>query len=316
MTTSIQCPICRVCGAGGARFLCTTDNEHSRTTVIEHYACVACGSVFVANALGNDELGQAYASIDASEYYKDIEVESSRKMRTAIADLRALEPSTTCRLIDIGTGNGSFIRMLSEAGYTHLSAHEIEGTDLSAIQNIVQGLYLDHDYRSMPEGIFDVATLLDVVEHVPDPSHLLRMCHRTLRNGGIIYFHTPVVTRTDRLMHVLLRVPLLRKLARAWQRGRTSVFHLENYTRRSLTGLLEQAGFTDIRIVVKNELSWPVSKYVQVYLSEKCGMPSFLVPILTAVLYPILATNLFNANKAIVSASKRTAPGTLGAGRE
>lgn len=110
------------------------------------------------------------------------------------------------------------------------------------------------------------------------------------------------MTKTDRIMHFLLKLPLLKKIGTVWQRGRTSIFHLENYTRKSLTLILENAGFSDIDIEIKNELSWPVTRYIRTYLLEKQGLPGFMAPFLTPFFYPLLATNIFNANKAIVSA--------------
>ena len=70
-------------------------------------------------------------------------------------------------------------------------------------------------------------------------------------------------------MHYLLKLPLLKKVAVIWQRGRTSIFHLENYTKKSIDILLEQAGFKQVSIVSTNELSWPVKRYVERYLFEK-----------------------------------------------
>lgn len=96
----------------------------------------------------------------------------------------------------------------------------------------------------------------------------------------------------------------MKKAGVIWQRGRTSIFHLENYTPKSLTFILENAGFSEINIEVKNELSWPVTRYVRTYLLEKQGLPGFLAPLLSPIFYPPLATDLFNANKAIVSAWK------------
>lgn len=110
------------------------------------------------------------------------------------------------------------------------------------------------------------------------------------------------------MMHALRNVPVLAKLGNMWQRGRTSVFHLENYTPRSLTLLLERAGFGDIEIEVKNELSWPVTMYIRNHFLKKQGLPLFLAPLLLPVFYPILATDLLNANKAVVRARRDEGP--------
>jgi 2-polyprenyl-3-methyl-5-hydroxy-6-metoxy-1,4-benzoquinol methylase len=294
---------CRVCSSANIVYLCDTYNEHSETTAIRNYRCNECGSVFVGNDIDRKELGIAYSTLDSKKYYEEIESENRRKMATAIGNLKEIL-SKRDTIIDIGTGNGLFVELLSNAGFEDVSAHEIEGSDLSRIKRIASCVYQDFDYASIPSNKFDAVTLLDVVEHVIDPKYLINMCARILRKDGVIYFHTPVVTRTDRLMHSFQKVPVLRKAGTIWQRGRTSIFHLENYTPKSLTLLLEKCGFYDIKIEVKNELSWPVTNYIRTYLLDKQGLPGFIAPILVPLFYPLLATDFFNANKAIVSARK------------
>ncbi len=294
---------CRVCRSHNIVYLCDTDNEHSKTTIISHYRCVECGSVFVGNNIDSEELGVAYSTLDSKKYYEEIESENRKKMATAIEYLKKIV-SKKGRIIDIGTGNGLFVEMQNNAGFEDVSAHEVKGSDLSKIEKIASCIYQDFDYSSIPSNEFHIVTLLDVVEHVIDPKYLINMCARILKKDGVIYLHTPVVTRTDRLMHVLQNVPALRKAGTIWQRGRTSIFHLENYTPKSLAILLKNEGFSDIKIEVKNELSWPVSRYVKIYMLEKQGLPSYIAPIFTPFFYLLLATDLFNANKAIVSARK------------
>jgi len=292
---------CRVCGDKDISYLCNTFNEHSKTTSISHYSCSTCGSVFVGNDIDSEELGVAYSTLDSKKYYKEIELETTNKMNTGAKYLETVMPYSNS-IIDVGTGNGLFVEILKKSGFSDVSAHEIEGTDLSRIRNIANYIYQDHDYSTIPSDKFDAVTLLDVLEHVLHPQYLINTCARILKNDGVIYFHTPVVTKLDRFMHFLLKLPILKRVGAIWQRGRTSIFHLENYTPKSLALILENAGFSDIDIKVKNELSWPLKMYVRVYLLEKLGIPVFLTPFLTPFFYPFLATNIFNANKAIVIA--------------
>lgn len=294
---------CRVCGSAAIVYLCDTYNEYSKSTILQHYRCIACGSVFVGNRIDSEELGVAYAAQYSETYYDEIESVNKKKMAVAIGHLRDLI-SPDDSLIDIGTGDGLFVELIHRAGFSNVSAHEIPGSDLVKIENIARHLYQDFDYGSIPSNSFAAVTLLDVVEHVINPQYLIEVCRRILKSNGVIYFHTPVVTTTDRMMHFLLRIPIVKKFGIIWQKGRTSIFHLENYTPESLKILLERAGFSDIRIEVKNELSWPVTRYIRVYLLEKQGLPGFLAPLFLPVFYLLLATDLFNANKAIVSARK------------
>jgi len=287
-----------------SEYLCPTPNEHSRTSTLHHYRCSGCGMVFVGDAIDEEELQEAYASLDTGAYYTEIRTQNLKKFRTSLADLSSLADKTS-RIIDIGTGDGEFLEVLLEAGFARVSGHEIPGSDLSRIERRGCTTYRDFDYASIPANGFDVVTFLDVAEHVLDPQHLFTSCNRILRERGILYFHVPLVTPLDRLMHRMQQVPVLRSIGRIWQRSRTSVFHLQNFTGKSLTLLLERAGFVDISLVARNELSWPVTRYLRVYLCEKHGLPQFLAPVLAALVYPVLGSKLLNANKAIVWARKR-----------
>jgi SAM-dependent methyltransferase len=296
-------PTCRVCGSGRSRFLCTTHNSHSQTTELHHHRCLECGSVFVADRITSGELGVAYGSLDSDTYYADIAAETANKMTSTIHDLQALGLQHA-RLIDVGTGNGMFVDLLAQAGFDDISVQEIEGNDLSRVSGKVRAVYQDFDYSTVPSDAFDVVTLLDVAEHVIEPLYLMRAACRMLRPGGILYIHTPVVTRTDRAMHALLKLPALGRIGRMWQAGRTSIFHLQNYTPQSLSDVLQRAGFEDIRIDVRNELSWPLTRYIKAFVLQRLGLPDRLAPLLVPFLYPVMATNLLNANKAIAVARK------------
>ena len=302
---------CKICG-GGSRYLCATPNEHGELHTIHHYRCRDCGLVFVGDAVTNDQLGAAYATLDTKSYYREVGETEERKFATSLRDLQQLarppvRPSA--RLIDIGTGNGAFLLFAKARGFQDLSGHDIPGEDTAELTRSGISVYQDFDYAAIPSSSFDVATLLDVMEHVPDPHQVARAAYRILKPGGVIYFHAPCVTFTDRIMHVIQKLPVIGRIGRVWQRGRTSIFHLQNYTPRSIELVLSQSSFGEIKIRTENELSWPVRRYVRVYVCEMQGLPAALSYLLTPLLYPFLATSFFNSNKAIVSARKPVSAG-------
>lgn len=283
---------CKACGALG-RKLFENANQHGALAVITSFRCPACGLVFVGDRPSHKQLGEAYGSIDCERYYREIRDTNAAKMRRCADDLLTLPGlSKRSAFIDLGCGNGEFPLLMRELGFSNLGGHEIPGADLSLLREAGIVVWQDYDYETVPEGAFDCVTMLDVAEHVPDPAHLFAACQRLLRPGGWLYFHTPGVSRLDRLMHRLGPV------GRKWQRGRTSIFHLQNYSRRSLELLLSD--FDELSIRQVNELSWPLSRYVRVYLRP----PEVLAPVATAAAWPFLATRL-NANKMIVAARKR-----------
>ena len=300
---------CKVCG-GESYYLCATPNTHGEISTIHHCRCRVCGLVFVGNAITFEQLGAAYATLDTKSYYREVGETEERKFAASLRDLRQLSLSPSGSLIDIGTGNGAFLLFAKEHGFQNLSGHDIPGEDTAELAQSEIPVYKDFDYTAIPSSSFDAATLLDVMEHVPDPHRVARAVYRILKPGGILYFHSPSVTLTDRIMHVIQKLPLIGKIGRVWQQGRTSIFHLQNYTPRSIELVLRQANFDAIAIRRENELSWPVRRYVKVYLCDKQGLPASLSYLLTPFLYPFLATSLFNPNKAIVSARKPASAGS------
>ncbi|MDO9411037.1 MAG: class I SAM-dependent methyltransferase [Pseudolabrys sp.] len=294
---------CRVCGSHRHVHLCRTANEHSATRWLDNYRCLACGSVFIGNALAPAELSEAYAALDEAAYYDETAQASAPKFAAAADDIAALVPRDAA-LLDVGGGNGAFARALHGSGFSNLSIHEIPGGELSNLPPSVRNIYRDDDYASLPGGAFDIVSMMDVLEHVPDLAATLSGVQRVLRPGGTLYVHTPVVTVLDRLMHAVQKFPLIGGVGRAWQRTRTSIYHLQNFTPRALRLLMARYGFNVVRLARINELSWPIDYYVRVYLVQLRGMPSFLVRPVTLLLTPLLRSRL-NANKAVLVARRR-----------
>lgn len=291
---------CRVCRSQQSRFLCRNRNEHSRTLWLDSFRCAACGSVFVGNSIASTELAEAYASFDGAVYYRETAAASAVKFAKAADDIARLA-APTAAILDIGGGEGAFLRSLRARGFAHLSLHEIPGVELPDLSDLAAAIYRDEDYASLPPAAFDVVTLMDVLEHVPDPAAAFAAARRALREGGHLYVHTPAVTALDRLMHAVQKVPLLGGVGRAWQRARTSIFHLQIYAPEALRLLARRHGFDVTRLDIVNELSWPIDRYVRVYLADKAGLPAVLVPHAATLLAPLLRSRL-NANKAVLVA--------------
>ena len=295
---------CKICDGPG-KFICSTWNEHGSVKEIQNYRCLNCGLVFVGNVLTDSQLNEAYGTLDWARYYSEIKEENAAKIKSSCISVKRLtRGNSSKRILDIGCGNGEFLQALRDEGFVSLAGHEIPGADLKHLEQMNVRLYRDMDWSSVPSSAFDVITMLDVAEHVRHPVELFEQCFRMLRVGGYLYFHTPVVTKLDRTMHYVAGLPLIGKLGRIWQRGRTSIFHLQNYTYKAFLLALSGVGFAEIQIRKQNELSWPVRRYVQIYLCEKQHLPSALAPILAPLFYPLLATNFFNSNKGIVTARK------------
>lgn len=100
------------------------------------------------------------------------------------------------RVLDVGCGTGGFISFLKENGF---EAVGIEPSSEAAQLAKSQGLtaypftleeFVEH-YRSSNIGAFDAIILLNILEHVPNPVHIVEITKLLLNPGGTICVRVP-----------------------------------------------------------------------------------------------------------------------------
>lgn len=99
-------------------------------------------------------------------------------------------------VLDIGCGTGEFLRFLKEQGF---NARGIEpSSDAAAIATSVglsvECCSLEKSVESYDQNCvkpFDAITLLNVLEHVPNPVQVIEMTRAMLRQGGILCVRVP-----------------------------------------------------------------------------------------------------------------------------
>jgi SAM-dependent methyltransferase len=101
---------------------------------------------------------------------------------------RHVEPG---RLLDVGCGPGFMLETARERGWnasgvdpSPFSVGVARNNGFDAYEGMLEDL-------SLPGGSFDAISLLQVVEHIPDPRALLAECRRLLRPGGALLVATP-----------------------------------------------------------------------------------------------------------------------------
>ncbi len=94
------------------------------------------------------------------------------------------------RLVDVGCGNGYFISVARE------SCPQTFGTEFSdrmrKFATAKTGLPIfSEGLDQLPETGFDIVTLFDVIEHIPDPNPFMAAIDRILNPGGYVLIYTP-----------------------------------------------------------------------------------------------------------------------------
>jgi SAM-dependent methyltransferase len=171
---------------------------------------------------------QPGAAPDLTEFYRDRRAWRSageERMRFAkAAKLARIPAGRETAVLDVGARDGGLKRFLPPTV-------RYQGVDITPefaspdvrINDISQGL-------PFPDGSFDYAFCIEVLEHVLNPYHTLSELHRVLRPGGALVLSVPNPYHVKELIWNLFRVPD--------RQG-----HLFGWTRQTMTRLGEMVGF-------------------------------------------------------------------------
>ncbi len=102
------------------------------------------------------------------------------------------------RVLDVGCGGGILADAMARRGANvlgiDLAAKPLKVAQLHALEAGTQGVEYrevaaEELAREMPAQ-FDAVTCMEMLEHVPDPSSIVRACAELVRPGGAVYFST------------------------------------------------------------------------------------------------------------------------------
>ena len=101
------------------------------------------------------------------------------------------------RAVDIGCGGGILAESLAAAGAEVTGIDMAEGPlAVARLHQLESGAQVDYRQATAEElaaseaGTYDVVTCLEMLEHVPDPSQVIRSCAELVRPGGHVVFST------------------------------------------------------------------------------------------------------------------------------
>ncbi|PJZ56477.1 class I SAM-dependent methyltransferase [Leptospira barantonii] len=96
----------------------------------------------------------------------------------------------TGEFLDVGCSFGGFLNCAKEAGWrvtgVEISSYSAEVSRSRGFK-VYQGEFLDAD---LPENFFDVVTLVEVIEHLSEPSKVFQKLNRILKPGGLLLLQT------------------------------------------------------------------------------------------------------------------------------
>lgn len=152
------------------------------------YACSNCGSWSSdAAARGAD------TSFDPGHYFENAAADQSRWADVFARVTNVAGPME--RALDVGCGNGAYLEFLAQRRpEIQLEGIELDPARADQARQRNPGAHIhEGDAQERAERLehsFDLVSLWDVFEHVPEPTRLLETLAQRLRPGGCIYVQT------------------------------------------------------------------------------------------------------------------------------
>ncbi len=214
-----------------------TDAQYGRCWPLSR--CRRCGMVTAHPMPSAEFLGRLYEAVEDPTYAAEAPFRrrNFERILRFLTDRLGLRPG---RLLDVGAALGLLVEAAREAGW---EAYGVEPSRPMAEAARGRGVPVEAvslEAWDGPVHAFDVITMLDVIEHVPEPDRFLAKALRHLRPGGVICIVTPDVTSVA-----------ARLLGRRWWHYRPG--HVQFFSARSLGCLIERLGG---RVVARRRYCW------------------------------------------------------------
>ena len=163
--------------------------------------------------------------------------------------LRALGrrvPPGRRRLLDVGAHVGRFIHFAGLAGWAAEGIELNPRTAAFAARRTGLTVHRVNAHALATEGRrYSAVTMLDVLEHIPDPVRLLGHIGGLLEDGGWVAIKVPCGPNQLLKEHVRARLSKGYRVSVA-----DNLVHINHFSPRSLRAALERAGFGDISVSV------------------------------------------------------------------
>jgi len=157
------------------------------------------------------------------------------------------------RLLDIGCATGVFLDMARKQGWS------VEGIEVShdlavyAKEKFSLKVHeLDLTQAKLNSEPFDVITLFDVIEHLPQPNLIIEACKELLTSGGILLIRTPMEESLLRDIAKLIYKSSFRKLEfpLLWF---YSFEHIQSFSLKSLRTLFKNHDLSIVNVFREEE---------------------------------------------------------------
>jgi SAM-dependent methyltransferase len=191
--------------------------------------CKFCAFQYVTPRVPEDLVLTGYKHGDDPTYVSQLAAREATFARSLDRIERAAPGKG--RLLDIGTAAGAFVAAARDRGWDAEGCEPNEWlADWGSRHYDIPIRKGDLLHQQYADASFDVITLWDVIEHIPNPVAVLERCRALLKPGGVLVVNYPDIGSW-----------IARVLGRRWLF--LNAVHLYYFDRRTIRLMLEKSGY-------------------------------------------------------------------------
>lgn len=205
MNSVIHYTHCPACGSSKIQPVLSAKDYTASGKTFSIWHCGDCSLRFTQDAPGADGIGEYYKSEDyishsntsrglINRLYQAVRRKTLRQKRKLVCNITGKQQG---RLLDVGSGTGSFVEEMKASGWQVIGIEPDEGARTVARHQFNCELKDLEALLTLSPHSFDVITLWHVLEHVHElPVHLLQL-KTLLKDEGRLIIAVPNYTSFD-----------------------------------------------------------------------------------------------------------------------
>jgi len=249
--------VCNFCGSSEYK-LYFTETGHDLVK------CKNCSLVYLKKQPTVEELKEVYSFkkgyhnqfADNQELIEDYERRGKVKLEIVKKYVKS------GNVLDVGCSAGFFIKAAKDEGFNTFGVELSEDTAMIARNrygiNVINSTLEKAEFQ---DDFFDVVTFWDVLEHVPDPTSILKEANRITKKNGLVIIGLPNVGG------LFPRISLfLYPITGYWWHHEMPI-HLFQFTKKTLNKILAKTGYEKKEII---DTQLPINNsYIEEQMREK-----------------------------------------------